>query len=90
MRGTPYNGLYGEAAPERGTFFRLQIYKRVGFHKFRYMKGYKNLHSGIKKGLELKQIKQTQLMTVSFQFITRYVKKMTSRLPVFTIYHKPS
>ena len=28
--GTPYNGLYGEAAPERGTFFRLQVYKRVG------------------------------------------------------------
>ena len=21
--GTPYNGLYGEAPPERGTFFRL-------------------------------------------------------------------
>ena len=28
--GTPYNGLYGEASPERGTFFRLQVYKRVG------------------------------------------------------------
>ena len=27
--GTPYNGLYGEAPPERGTFFRLQVYKRV-------------------------------------------------------------
>ena len=27
---TPYNGLYGEALPERGTFFRLQVYKRVG------------------------------------------------------------
>ena len=24
------NGLYGEAPPERGTFFRLQVYKRVG------------------------------------------------------------
>ena len=23
-------GLYGEAAPERGTFFRLQVYERVG------------------------------------------------------------
>ena len=21
--GTPYNGLYGEAPPKRGTFFRL-------------------------------------------------------------------
>ena len=28
--GTPYNGLCGEAPPERGTFFRLQVYERVG------------------------------------------------------------
>ena len=28
--GTPYNGLHGEAPPERGTFFRFQVYKRVG------------------------------------------------------------
>ena len=28
--GTPYIGLYGEAPPEMGTFFRLQVYKRVG------------------------------------------------------------
>ena len=27
--GTPYNALYGEASPERGTFFRLQVYERV-------------------------------------------------------------
>ena len=27
--GTPYDGLYGEALPERGTFFRLQVYERV-------------------------------------------------------------
>jgi len=27
--GTPYNGLYGEAPPEWGTFFRFQVYKRV-------------------------------------------------------------
>ena len=26
--GTPYNGLYGVAPPERGTFFRLQVYER--------------------------------------------------------------
>ena len=25
----PFNGLYGEAPPERGTFFRLQVYERV-------------------------------------------------------------
>ena len=27
---TPYNGLYGEAPHKRGTFFRLQVYERVG------------------------------------------------------------
>ena len=28
--GTPYNGLYGAFPPERDTFFRLQVYERVG------------------------------------------------------------
>jgi len=28
--GTSYNGLYGEAPPERSSFFRLQVCKRVG------------------------------------------------------------
>ena len=49
--GTPYNGLYGEAALESGTFFRLQVYERVGISRaevyesvgnlsaFRYLKG---------------------------------------------------
>ena len=27
--GTPYDGLYWEALPERGTFLRLQVYERV-------------------------------------------------------------
>ena len=27
--GTPHNDLHGEAPRERGTFFRLQVYKRV-------------------------------------------------------------
>ena len=27
---TPYNAPYGEAPPERGTIFRLQLYERVG------------------------------------------------------------
>ena len=31
--GTPYKGLYGEAPTERGTFFRLKVYKRVGISK---------------------------------------------------------
>ena len=28
--GNPYDGPYGEAPPERGIFFRLQVYERVG------------------------------------------------------------
>ena len=28
--GTPYNGLYWEALPERGTFFGFQVYGMVG------------------------------------------------------------
>ena len=28
--GATYNGLYREAPPKRGTFFRLQVYERVG------------------------------------------------------------
>ena len=28
--GTPYNGLNGEAPPERGTLFWLEVYIRVG------------------------------------------------------------
>ena len=27
LGGTPYDGLYWEAPPERGTFFRPQVYK---------------------------------------------------------------
>ena len=30
MGGTPYNGLYGETPPKRGTVFRFQLYERVG------------------------------------------------------------
>ena len=28
--GTPCNGLYGGAPPERGTFFMFQVHKRIG------------------------------------------------------------
>ena len=27
--GSPCNELYGEAPPERGTLFRLEVYKRI-------------------------------------------------------------
>ena len=41
--GTPYNGLYREAPLERGTFFRLQVYERVGKSFFCV---YKKAHDG--------------------------------------------
>ena len=28
--GTPYDGLYGEAPPERGSFLRLHVYGSAG------------------------------------------------------------
>ena len=30
---TPYSGLYAEALPKKGTFFKLQVYKRVTIWK---------------------------------------------------------
>ena len=30
---TPSNSLYGKAPPERGTFFRFQVYEGVGISK---------------------------------------------------------
>ena len=30
---TPYNGLYGEAPPERDTSFRLEVHKSVGISR---------------------------------------------------------
>ena len=29
-RGTPHDGLYRRAPPERGIFLRLQVFERVG------------------------------------------------------------
>ena len=36
---TPYYGLYGEVPHKRGTFFRLQVYERVGVYQLKYIKG---------------------------------------------------
>ena len=41
--GTPYNGLYGEALPERGTAFRHKVYKRVGISHVEVFKSLGNL-----------------------------------------------
>ena len=37
-RGYRYDSLYGEAPPERGIFFRLQVYERVGNSLFEVYK----------------------------------------------------
>ena len=37
--GTNYGGLYGEAPPERGIFFRPQVYERVGISLVEYING---------------------------------------------------
>ena len=48
---TPYNGLYGEAPPERGIFFRLQVYERVGISLVEVCKrGSEICHLGLWKG----------------------------------------
>ena len=48
---TPYNGLYGEAPPERGIFFRPQVFtKGLGFYSLKYTKGQGNLSFGSVEG----------------------------------------
>ena len=51
--GTLHNGLYGKAPPERGTFFRLEVYKRVGISRVLSIgKGWENCHLGIKRDFQ--------------------------------------
>ena len=52
-RGTPYNGIYREAPPKRGIFFRLQENERVRISLVEeYTKGYGNLSFGSVIGLK--------------------------------------
>ena len=46
----PITGPYGEAPPERGTFFRLQVYERVGILLVEVYKRVGNLSFGSVKG----------------------------------------
>ena len=48
--GTPYDGLYGEAPPERGTLFRLQVYESVGISLVEVYKRVGNLSLKSVKG----------------------------------------
>ena len=43
----PYNELFREAQPEGGTFFRLQVYKRVGIPRAEVDKKVRNLIFGV-------------------------------------------
>ena len=47
--GNPYNGPYGEAPPEKGTFFRLEECERVRISRVQVWagKGRENCHLGI-------------------------------------------
>ena len=59
LGSTPYNGLYREAPYKRGTFFRLEVYKRVGISHFafslhgRHTKGVSFSMEGIWRGYHL-------------------------------------
>ena len=48
--GTHYDGLYGEAPPERGTFSRLQVHERVGISVVEEYGREGNLSFGLVKG----------------------------------------
>ena len=52
---TPCNGLYGVAPPEKGTFFRLRVYKRVAISLVEVCKRVNRLLS-VKKSQKGKQI----------------------------------
>ena len=46
--GTPYDGPYREAPSERGIFFRLQVYEKVGISLDEvYKKGREICHLGL-------------------------------------------
>ena len=67
--GTPYSGLYGETPPERGTFFTLQAYKRVGISQVEvYKRVGKSVIWVFEKTFNYNNFEEAPFMTV---FITR-------------------
>ena len=48
--GAPFDGLYREAPPEMGIFFRLQVYEGVGISLVEVCKRLGNLSFGSVKG----------------------------------------
>ena len=52
----PYNALYGEASPERGIYFRPQVYERAGNNSWSIWKVKKSVISvctKVQKGLQM-------------------------------------
>ena len=87
--GTPYNGLYGEAPPQKGTFsfrpqvykrvriLQIEVYKRVGNRSFRYLVRVFNYSN----------ISNKRTYGCISLFVKHYMK-MTTRLPFSIFFHK--
>ena len=65
---TPYYGLYGEAPPERGPIFMLQVYKRVGILQVEVYER-EICHVVILRGFQFKQFEQTHITAASFHLL---------------------
>ena len=82
-RGTPYNGLYAEAPPERGTFFRLQVYKRVGISRVEVYKRVGKSFVQVFKRVFNQTISNRRTLCAVF---IKHNMKMTTRPPFSAIY----
>ena len=71
--GTPYHGLFEEAPAGRGTFLRLQVYKRVGISIVEVYE--------IKGNLSFRSVKGPKGLTDHFMDV-----KETRKLPGLLIY----
>ena len=80
---TLYNGIYAEALPERGTFFRFQVYERVGISLVDvYETVGTSFHSVIRsqKGYKMR-ISWLWNVEKTFWFSVFYIFKLPSPLP---------
>ena len=64
-QGTPYNGLYGEASPEKGAFSGWKFIKAYGFDELKYRRGFS-------KGLS-KYLEQTHLTADSSKYFKGFL-----------------
>ena len=86
--GSPYNGLYGEAPPERGTFFRLEVYiKGKEFYELKYRKGLGKLTFKYYKGLS-KYLEQTLLTAKSSKCLRAFSNEKFSITRSVGIYER--